>query len=724
MTNNKHSDRQAESSFVDPLLDCLVMMTQLNHRPFSHDALRAGLPLENNQLTPLLFIRAAERAGFAARLVKRPLQKISRLVLPVILLLKDNQACILNSINQDGTVDLIFPESNKGVFKKPIAEVDANYIGYAIFMRPVFSFESRTESPTTTIEEKSWFFSTLWRYRYIYAQVILAAFFVNIFTLVGPLFIMNVYDRVVPNYAETTLWVLAIGVLVIFSFDFILRLLRGYLIDICGKKADILMASSIFQHILGLQMVHKPQSVGAFASNLREFETLRDFFTSATLTTLIDLPFTLIFFFLIWYLGGILVLVPLMAVPIIFISALLVEKPLNSSIKQTIQGSAQKNAVMIEAISSLETIKCLGAEGQIQKKWESSVAKVAGHGLTARFLSSLIMTITNYSQQLVLIATMVLGVYLIHENALTVGGLIACNILANRILAPLAQMTGLLTRYHQSKIALDSLNKIMALPLERPTHKQFIHRPLLKGNIEFENVSFKYPQQKTFSLEKVSFRIKAGEKIGIIGRMGSGKTTLQKLIMGLYPPLTGNIRIDGIDLAQIDPADLRRNIAYVPQDALLFFGNVRDNIALTMPWAEDAQIVQVAKIAGVDAFVDHHPSGYGLFIGERGEGLSGGQRQAIAIARAILSNAPICLFDEPTSAMDNATEQDLMSRLSAYLTQKTLVLVTHKVAVFPLVERLILLDNGRLLMDGPKEKVLAQLMKLNQSTQVQEEHKE
>lgn len=703
------SARQIETGFADPLLDCMVLITELHHHPFSADALRAGMPIENNQVTPSLLIRIAERAGFTARILKRPLRKISNLVLPAILLLENTQACVLTKINDDNTAELLFPESGKNIVSKTLAELKKDYTGYAIFLRPVIDFEARSEDKSTIVEHKSWFFGALWRYRYIYSQVILAAFFINIFTLIGPLFIMNVYDRVVPNYAETTLWVLAIGVLIIYSFDFLLRMLRSYLIDITGKKADIIISSNIFQHVLGLRLENKPQSAGAFASTLREFETLRDFFTSATLTTLIDLPFAVLFLILIWWIGGIIVLVPIFSIPFVLISALVLEKPLNNQVKTMVQGSAQKNAVLVESIAGLEIVKSLGAEGHMQQKWENSITKIANSGLKSRSISSLMITITNYTQQLVLVATMVFGVYLIHASALTIGGLIACNILASRVLIPLSQITGLLTRYHQAKIALHGLNHIMALPLERPQRKRFTHKPVLSGDIEFDKVTFSYPQQKQSSLNKVSFKIKAGEKVGIIGRVGSGKTTLQKLILGLYQPKSGNILLDGLDIAHIDPADLRRNIAYVPQDSFLFFGNVRENIVLSTPWADDVKILEVAKLAGVDAFVHHHPDGYDLKIGEGGAGLSGGQRQAIAIARAILSNAPICLFDEPTSSMDNATEHDLIIRLSSYLKPKTLLLVTHKIPLFALVDRLILMSNGQIILDGPRDQVLAKL---------------
>lgn len=702
-------ESDSTETFTDPLLDCLVILTQLNHNPFSPDALRAGLPLVNHRLTPNLFVRAAERAGFTARILKRPLARITNLVLPVVLILKNNQACILNKINDDYTADIILSDSGGGIIKKPLTEIIESYSGYAIFVNPAFKFESRSENSKEKTAKGSWFWGTLWRYRNAYTQVAIAALLINLFALVTPLFIMNVYDRVVPNNAFTTLWVLVIGVLLIFVFDFLLRILRSYLIDVSGKKVDVLIASDLFQQVLGIQMNNKPSSVGAFVNNLREFEVLRDFFTSATLSTIIDLPFVLLYFVLIAYIGGALVWVPAIIVPILLLAAFLIEKPMRSMVLLSLQGASQKHAVLVEAITGLETVKCLSIEGQIQRKWEQYVGATAKFGLKARFLSSMVVTITNYAQQLVMVFTVLVGVFLIHDGVLTLGGLIACNILAGRILAPLAQMANILTRYQQAKLALDDLNKVMSMPQERPLEKRFLHRPQLKGNIEFDNVTFKYPDQQILALDKLSFKMQAGERVGIIGHIGSGKSTIERLLLNLYQPQSGSIRIDGIDLAQIDPIDLRRNMGYVPQDSLLFFGNVRSNISVTMPWATDAAITRAAELAGVDTFVNLHPSGYDMVVGERGEGLSGGQRQAIAIARALLADPPIWLFDEPTSAMDNLSEMQLVQRLSIHLKNKTMIVVTHRTSLLPLVDRILVIDKGRLALDGPRDKVIAYL---------------
>ncbi len=693
---------------MDALLECLVILTKINHHPLSQDALLAGLPYEN-KLTTQLFVRAAERAKLSAKIFQRPLDEITQDVLPAVLILHAEKACILIQINPDQTADVIFPETPDQLSKIFLTELEECYSGEVIFITPAFMFEKRTEALAPKKDPSAWFWGALWRYRYIYLQVVLAALFINLFSLVSPLFVMNVYDRVVPNYATTTLWVLAIGVFIIFTFDFILRTLRSYLIDISGKKADTLMASAIFQHVLGMRMEHKPTSVGAFVSNIREFEVLREFFTSATLTTIIDLPFTIFFILLTWYIGGVVVVVPLVVVPLVIISALLLEKPLRNNMLLSLQGAMQKHAVLVESLSGLETIKSLATEGLMQKKWEQSVGVTAKYGLKARFFSGLVVNIANYAQQLVTIGVVIVGVYAIHDEALTLGGLIACSILSGRILAPLAGMANIFSRFQQARVALDNLDQVMGSPLERPEDKKFLHLQKIKGNIEFEDVCFQYPGQEGAALEKLSFKISAGERVAFIGRVGSGKSTVTKLLLGLYKPISGNIRIDGIDINQIDPVDLRKQVGYVSQDSVLFYGTIRDNIAIGMPTAEDAAIMEAARVSGADSFIHRHPSGYGMHVGERGADLSGGQRQTIAIARALLANPAVWLFDEPTSSMDNSSEYELIQRLAEHLQGKTVLLVTHRTALFPLVDRIIVMDTGHLVMDGPKDTIITAL---------------
>ncbi|MGE4011158.1 MAG: type I secretion system permease/ATPase [Alphaproteobacteria bacterium] len=692
----------------DPLLDSLVVLTALFERPHSPDALTAGLPLVNDRLTPELFVRSAGRAGLSARIVKRRLQDIAELSLPCVLLLADGKACVMVRIKDRKNATVIMPETGHGVSDVALEQLKSRYTGYAIFARPEYQFDARSEA-TELSPEKSWFWGTLRSFWRVYAQVALAALFVNLFAIALPLFTMNVYDRVVPTQGVSTLWVLVVGVFTIFVFEFILRMLRGYFVDSAGRSADVIMSSLIFQQVLGIRMASRPPSAGAFANQLREFETLRDFFTSATMVAMIDLPFLVLFIAIVFIIGGPIAFVPLAAVPIVIICGLILHIPMTRVVQKSARESAQKHALLVESIVGLETIKSLGAEGRTQRNWERFVGVTSKSALKVRTLSTLATFITNFTTQLASVAVVIVGVYLIFEGHLTVGALIACTMLTGRAMAPLSQVAAIMTRFNQSMVSLRTLDKVMQTPIERPQGKNFVHRPVLSGEIEFKDVQFKYPNQEIAALDGVSFHIKPGERVGIIGKIGSGKSTIEKLILGLYAPESGSVRIDGIDLQQIDPADLRRNIGYVSQDIFLFFGSVRDNIAIGVPHVDDAAILRAARLSGVDNFISKHPLGFDLQVGERGEHLSGGQRQSIAIARAMVRDPRILVLDEPTSAMDKGSEDWFIARLKEYLENKTLVVVTQRVSLLALVDRLIVMDGAKVVADGPRDQVLETL---------------
>ncbi len=708
MVDDNNIYRQADAEADDPLLGCLIILTQMYKKPYSREALVGGLPLVNNRLNPELFCRSAERAGLNAKVVKRQLNRIPRLVMPVVLMLRSGHSCILKKINEDKTAEVIFPETAGGASTIPLSDLSEAYSGYCIFVQEVFDYESRADEYKLG-RPKQWFWGTLFKYNRIYTRVVIAVLMINVFALATPLFVMNVYDRVVPNNAIETLWMLATGVFVVICFDFLLKVMRGYFIDSAGKKADIRLASALFQQVMSIKMRARPKSSGAFANNLREFEVLRDFFTSATMSSLIDLPFLFLFILIIYFVAGSLALIPLVAVPIVIIMAIALELPMRREVGKSYIGSTQKHAVLIEAIHGLELIKGMGAESLMQRKWEQSVAAAARSSQRSRQFSTMAASFTAFMQQLVTIGVVIYGVYLITEGELTVGGLIACTILAGRSLAPLAQMTNVLIRYQQSKIALEGLNKVMSLPTERSEEANYLRRPTFRGEIEFEKASFKYPGMKMPVLKDINIKIKPGERIGLVGGIGSGKSTLQKLILNFYSVDEGKILIDGNDIEQIDPADLRRNIGYVPQEQLLMYGTVRENIAMRMPWCDDEMVLDAAKRAGVDRFLSRNPAGYQMWVGERGDSLSGGQRQSIMLARGILGTPPMLLLDEPTSAMDNRTEQAVIKTLQDYVADKTMILVTHKISLLALVDRLIVLEGGRIIADGPKDKVLAAL---------------
>ncbi len=691
----------------DPLLSCLVTLTKLHGRPVPAESLIAGLPLENNLLTPSLFIKAAKKFGLSARIVKRPLDKISNLLLPAVLLLKDNNACIALELDKENDIaQVILPETGDGEDKLTHATLHNRYIGYVIYVKPVHDYEEASSEVTET-EDKSWFWSNIadsWR---IYRDVLMASFFINSFALASPIFIMNVYDRVVPNNAFETLWVLGLGVAIIFLFDLLFRGMRGYFIDVAGKKADIIISSRIYEKVLGLRMDNRPSSIGAFANNLGEFESIRNFITSATISTLIDLPFVVLFLIVIAYIGGPLVYVPLAGIPVILIYGLLIQRPLKTSVEHVMRTSAQKNANLIETLMGAETIKTTRAEGQMQKKWEQSIGNIAHWGIRSRFLSASTTNVAIFVQQIATIAVVTYGVYLASTNELSLGGLIAAVILTSRAMAPMAHVANITSHYHEARSALKTLNAIMSLPVEREAARNYAHKDTVTGEIEFDKVSFAYPGQSGLNaLNDVSFKINPGERIGIIGKTGSGKSTIQKLLLNLYKPGTGLIKLDGIDMQQIDPVCLRKHIGYVPQDITLFNDSLRENIILGAPYIDDEQILKVAELAGVTEYTNNHPLGLDMPLGERGAALSGGQRQSVVIARALLRNPSILVMDEPSNSLDNSTEAKLLSRLGDYLENQTLILVTHRASMLQLVDRLLVIEKGHIIADGPKELVI------------------
>ena len=683
----------------DPLLEALVAMTRLHHQPHSAESLTAGLPLEDGRLTTPLFIRAAASVGFNASYVQRQLTDITPLILPVVLEMKGDQAAILVERNGDVATVLFLDEQEK-THEIEITSLEERYDGNCYLLKPGMAVEGIS---------KDWFWSTIRKSRGLYAEVLVASLLINLFALVTPLFIMNVYDRVVPNHAIETLWVLASGIAIVFIFDLIMKSLRGYFIDAASKRADITLSAQTFNRVMDIKMSHRPNRVGSFANNLQEFDSFREFFTSTTLVALIDLPFVILFVLLIYLVGGVLAIVPLVAIPMIILAGLALQRPLHGIITETFKESAAKHAMLIEVLASLDTVKGARAEGVMQKRWETFNAKLAKMGLRSRFLSMSIVNLAQLIQQTSTIAIVAVGVYAIIDGNLSVGGLIACTILTGRCLAPMGQVAGILTRYHHSIAAFNAIDRVMALPVERPAGKSFLHRPSIKGDIEFKEVTFNYRDQQISALSNISFKITEGEKVAIIGRTGSGKTTLQKLIMDYYEPDAGAILVSGTDINQIDPTDLRRNMSYVPQEISLFSGTVRENIVLGTPLATDEAVLEAARVAGILDFLNTHPEGFDLDVGERGERLSGGQRQGIAIARAIINRAPILVLDEPTASIDNTAEMLFLKHFFEYAKNRTLLLVTHKTSMLSLVDRLIVLNDGKIIADGPRDEVLKML---------------
>jgi ATP-binding cassette subfamily C protein LapB len=640
----------------DPLASSLAIAARLYGEPVSAEALTAGLPLEDGRMTPELAVRAAERASLEARIVRSPLRRLSSETLPAIVLTAERGAYVL--VQYDGDyAEVILPELPDSARQIPIDELESSYAGHAIVLSRLQRFSAGTESERIA-DTHHWFWGTLRKETRTYAEVALATILINVFALASPLFFMNVYDRVVPNQAMETLWVLAIGITVVFVFDLVLKILRGYFIDVVGRRADLALSSTLFARVMDLKLDQPRQPVGTLANNLREFESLRDFFTSATLASIIDLPFVLMFLGVILWIGGLWMVLPLLvAIPIVLIAGLLLQPALRDHIRRSFAATEAKYSTIIETLAAIEHVKHLNAQSQLQRKWEGLVDFVARESLTARLLSAFALHFTGWVQASTGIAVLIVGAYLAADGKLTLGALIACTIIASRAVAPLTQLAGLLTRYHTATTALSALNKIMEAPVEREPGKTFVSRPRLDGRVDFRAVTFRYPGQQIDALREATLTIAPGTRVGIVGRMGSGKSTLAKLLIGLHHPQAGNVLVDGIDARQIDPADLRRNIGYMPQEVILFAGTVRQNLTMGAPQTDDA-----------------------------------------AMLRAV-----------PTAAMDTGSEEHFKARLARVLEGRTLIVVTHRESMLTLVDYLIVMDSGRVVAAGPKADVLQAL---------------
>ena len=693
----------------DPLLDCLVEICRLQGHNASRASLSAGLPLVGGRLTLELAERAASRAGMATKLQRLALAELDGAALPAVLIFKDNKAAVLLGWDDGGEqARLLLPETGQGTVLLARDELQARYTGVALFVRPHFRFDERTPDvrPRTG---RHWFWGALLEQRFVYRDVLWAAALVNLFALAFPMFSMNVYDRVVPNNAVETLWALAVGVVLVLCADLFMRKLRSHFVDEASARVDVQISAVLMEKVLGMRLEHRPESVGSFASSLRGFEQVRDFIASGTVTALIDLPFALLFVVVLGWISLWLTAPVVLAFVLIVVVGYILQHRLHELSETTYKASALRNATLIETLTGIETIKTQGAEGVIQARWERANAFLAKVNVRMRGLSSGAMYATGWLTQLVTVSIVIIGVHLIAQRELTMGALIAAGMLAGRALAPAGQIVGLLMQYQGARTALESLNKVMDKPVERPAGASFIQRRELKGDIEFRNVRFAYPGRDDPALDGVSFKIAAGERVALIGRVGSGKSTMQRLMMGLYLPTDGAVLLDGIDVRQLDPADVRRNVASVSQDVLLFHGSLRDNITFGLPFADDSAVVAAAEIAGLTEFVNRHPRGFDMPVGERGELLSGGQRQGVGIARAVLHNAPLLLLDEPTSAMDFSTEAHVTARLGNFAHQKTLVLVTHRTSLLSLVNRAIVVDGGKIVADGPRDRIMEAL---------------
>ncbi|WP_076420638.1 type I secretion system permease/ATPase [Colwellia sp. UCD-KL20] len=699
----------------DPLLDSLVLLTEHFGNPCSAEALIAGLPLSSNNITPELLPQAASRAGLSAKLVRKGLNELPSMLLPCILMLKDKKSCVLQELNIEENKAIVTLPETGGEERLTIEELESNFVGYLFLIKQQYRGDRNFDVHINDSTEH-WLLQHIKGAAPIYRDVIIASIMVNIFALVSPLFVMNIYDKVVPNLAFESLWVLAIGAGIAYIFDFILKQLRGYLIDVAGKKIDIEVSSKLFAKVIGIPLEKRSPSVGGMAKQLSEFDNVREFLSSATITALVDLPFAFLFMFCIWLVAGDLVLFPIIATILIIGYTIIKQPKLRAAIEESNKFSGLRHGHLVECLSALESIKANGAEGVVQNAWQQMIGHTSTWLLKSKIITNSVVNFASFILQISVVAVVVLGVYRVSDNLISMGGIIAAVMLTGRAISPIAKLAGLMTRSNQTISALRQLTTLMDQEGEFEDKAHLPSRTKLSGNISAENIAFKYPTADHEALQQLSINIKQGEKIAIVGRNGSGKTTLAKLLLGLYQATSGSIRFDGLNHQQIHPSDLRRNFGYLPQDITLFHGTVRDNILFGTRQVTEYQLIRAVQLSGVSSFTDNESQGLDRQVGENGIALSRGQRQSIALARAILNAPQILLLDEPTASLDARAEKQFIQSIAATAKDKTLLLITHKMELLHLVDRIIILEKGKLVIDGPKDTVLQQLNggKINQ----------
>lgn len=698
--------RPSDVDFMPGLLRSLSVLLRLRGKVVSPQLLMAGL--SGNRITPQGCLRAARKLGLSGRIAYKPeLEDIPVLVLPCILLLTRNRSCVLTTLRKD-SADVIFPETSETVQTVPLAALRADYSGYAMFAAVQAAADDRAER-LSIARGKRWFWDVLRYYAPIYRHVALASVVINLIAVASPLFVMNVYDRVIPNNAVETLWVLAVGIFLVYVFNFIISSLRTHFVDVAGRNADIVLSSTLVEKVLSMRMDAKPDSTGAMVNNLREFEQLREFFSSSSLLACIDLPFLVIFLILIGFIAGPMVFVPIAAIPVLIGLGLWLQSRSRSCAETSYKQNMQKNALLVEIVSGLETLKSCMAESRMQRLWEAVSGLSANSSSESRKYNNLAITSSMLVTQIVTVAMVVWGVYRITDGEMTMGALIGCNILVGRTMAPLLQMASLLTRLQNSHVTLKALDMLMELPSENQIERTCMDFGMLRPSFTLENVSFAYPNSERLALDRVSLRIEPGEKVGIIGPMGSGKSTLSKLLLGLYQPRDGAVKFGDVDIRQIPSSDLRGRVGVLPQEITLFYGTIRDNIALGDPTINDHLILRAAALSGVADFIRNNPLGFAAQVGEQGRALSGGQRQAVALARALVRDPEVLLLDEPTSNMDTDSEILLQKRLQSIVGDRTMVLVTHRLSMLRIVDRLIVMENGQVKFDGPRDVILQRL---------------
>ncbi|MBY8826380.1 type I secretion system permease/ATPase [Sphingomonas colocasiae] len=693
----------------DDVLTCIEHVARRFDRSASPVAVKAGLALDESGRFPFHQIEPAlDRFGLSGERLHGGPARWRAADLPAIVRLANGRAAVLLDAN-DGQFEIQLPGRDAS-FWIDSAELQRFYDGAAIAVTADPTRERADERPWDRLKRTHWFWSEVWKVRRSFGFVALAAVLINLLGFALPLFTMNVYDRVIPNRAAASLWVLALGVLIAFLLEFSLRLARARLIDETGRDLDSRLSQKLFEKVMNIPLAAKQGSTGAFARRVSEYEMVREFFASTTVVLAIDVVFLFLFVALMAVLAGWLALVPVVAIAVMAFAGLTLQKAMATAAVEAQADSSLQHSVLIESIGGMETLKSCRAEGRMLGRWKRYADMSAATQERLRRLTAMGVNLAALCQQATSISLVIGGFYMFNAGSISMGAIIAIVMLAGRSLSPVGQLAYLMTRARQAMVTLDSLQTMMGFDDERDQGSRSVVPQIRDGVIALEHLEFSYPNSSTPSLSGLSITIRPGERIGVIGRVASGKSTFGRLLCGLYRPSGGHYLIDGLDSRQHHPHEIRSAFRYVGQDAELFSGTIRDNLALGSTLTNDDALVEALRKSGAGSFLARDAAGFDLHVGERGSRLSGGQRSFLVLARALVEPCRLLFLDEPTGAMDTQTERLFIEHLAKALTpDQTLVVSTHRNAMLAIIDRLIVIDQGRIVADGPRDTVLGTL---------------
>ena len=691
---------------TDAYLESLIFLSKFYQKNVSKESLVSGVITPGAFMDINSFVKASSNIGLVTKIQARKLEDISALALPALLTLENNRACVLLNIDIEENKALLIIPGLSGETTMTIDRLNKEFTGTVILIKNEYQFKNKLHKDIKLEKPNQWFWGAMRRNKPIYTKVAIAAVLINLFVIATPMFTMNVYDRVLPNNALETLWVLATGILLVMIFDFVLKLIRSHYLGLANKRADIIMSNKIFDQLLNIRLDQKPSSTGMFLSRLQSFESVREFFSTATVAAIVDLPFIFIFVAIIFFIGGPAGWISVITIVIAFLFSWYMQKPIKDIIEKSAKEDQLKLTALNETVTGLEIIKVVRGQNRMKSQFENSLNQTSYYNEKSQHLSQTVTYFTAFISQFSNIAIVIVGVYLSSQGEMTMGAIIASMMLNGRVIAPVSQIVGMIIRYDRTMLSYNNINELMEMEVERDNTSTYLSRPNLKGDIIFKDVTFSYKDQNFEALKNINITIREGEKVAILGKIGSGKSTLSKLLMNLYTPSNGSIMYDNTDVRQIDPVDLRRVVGYVPQEPFLFLGTVKDNITIGENFASDEDLIEAATIAGLNDFLGKHEAGFDLLLGERGDGVSGGERQAITLARALISKPNLLMMDEPTNSMDLQTEKAFINNMKKSIKNKTVIIMTHKMSILELVDRVIILHEGKIIADGPKDKIM------------------